>query len=85
MHRGLAAYARHESDEQSHLVHRYGGLIERNARRLVSRTGVTSAFDDLWSAGALGLVEASQRFDASRGVSFESFVSHRIRGRCSTS
>src|SRR4051812_907894 len=44
------------------------------------RTGLQSAFDDLWSAGALGLLEAAPRFDAARGVTFETFVEHRIRG-----
>jgi RNA polymerase sigma factor for flagellar operon FliA len=39
-----------------------------------------SAYDDLWSAGALGLIEAHKRFDTSRGVTFESFAEHRVRG-----
>ncbi len=51
-----------------------------SARRIAARTGLRSAFDDLWSAGALGLLEAAPRFDAARGVSFETFVEHRIRG-----
>ncbi len=36
--------------------------------------------EDLARAGALGLVEASRRFDASRGVPFERFAAQRIRG-----
>jgi len=36
--------------------------------------------DELARAGALGLVEASRRFDASRGVPFERFAAQRIRG-----
>ena len=36
--------------------------------------------DDLARAGALGLVEASRRFDESRGVPFERFAAQRIRG-----
>jgi RNA polymerase sigma factor for flagellar operon FliA len=35
---------------------------------------------DLARAGALGLVEAAQRFDATRGVPFERFAARRIRG-----
>ncbi|MGH9188053.1 MAG: sigma-70 family RNA polymerase sigma factor [Acidimicrobiales bacterium] len=35
---------------------------------------------DLARAGALGLVEAAQRFDASRGVPFDKFAARRIRG-----
>jgi len=79
MHRALATYAATGS-EADDLIQRYGTLIDRVARRIVSRTGLSSAFDDLWSAGALGLLEAARRFDANRGVTFETFVEHRIRG-----
>jgi len=36
--------------------------------------------EELARAGALGLVEAARRFDASRGVPFERFAAQRIRG-----
>lgn len=36
--------------------------------------------EELARAGALGLVEASRRFDASRGVPFDRFATQRIRG-----
>lgn len=36
--------------------------------------------DELARAGALGLVEAAQRFDDSRGVPFHRFAAQRIRG-----
>ncbi len=36
--------------------------------------------DELARAGALGLVEAARRYDASRGVPFERFAAQRIRG-----
>jgi len=35
---------------------------------------------ELARAGALGLVEAAQRFDESRGVPFDRFAARRIRG-----
>ncbi len=37
-------------------------------------------FDELVSAGYLGLVEAADRFDASRGVTFEAYAQLRVRG-----
>jgi len=79
MHRALATYASGGS-EADELIGKYAGLIDRVARRMVIRTGLHSAFDDLWSAGALGLLEASRRFDASKGAAFETFVEHRVRG-----
>ncbi len=36
--------------------------------------------DELARAGALGLVEASQRYDEARGVPFDCFAARRIRG-----
>lgn len=36
--------------------------------------------EELATAGALGLVEAARRFDASRGVPFDRFAARRIRG-----
>ena len=79
MHRALATYSSASSDADQ-MIQRYGGLIDRVARRIVMRTGLHSAFDDLWSAGAIGLLEAARRFDNARGVTFETFVEHRIRG-----
>ena len=77
--RALATYASSTS-EADDLIQRYAPLIDRIARRIAIRTGLRSAFDDLWSSGALGLREAAPRFDVSRGVTFETFVEHRIRG-----
>jgi RNA polymerase sigma factor for flagellar operon FliA len=77
--RAIATYASTTS-EADDLVQRYSVTIDRIARRLVMRIGLRSAFDDLWSAGALGLLEAAPRFDPARGVSFETFVEHRVRG-----
>jgi RNA polymerase sigma factor for flagellar operon FliA len=77
--RALATYASANTDADE-LIQRYAPLIDRAARRITIRTGLKSAFDDLWSAGALGLLEAAPRYDAARGVTFETFVEHRIRG-----
>jgi RNA polymerase sigma factor for flagellar operon FliA len=62
------------------LIERYARLLDRNARRLSARTGHAVPAEDLWSAGAMGLIEAHRRFDAARDVKFETFAEHRIRG-----
>ncbi len=79
MRRALATYAP-SNREADDLIAKYANLLDRVARRIVLRTGLQSAHDDLWSAGALGLLEAAKRFDGSRGVTFETFVEHRVRG-----
>lgn len=79
MLRGHARYAA-EGDTDAALVTRHGALIDRAARRIAGRTGGAVAAEDLWSAGAMGLIEAARRFDAARDVRFETFAAHRIQG-----
>ena len=52
------------------------GIAHRIAKRLPAHVEV----DDLYSAGYLGLLDAAERFDPSRGVLFKTFASHRING-----
>jgi len=82
MHRAIATYVNTgpgPSDEAA-LLEKYQQLVERTARRLVWRTGMQSAYDDLWSAGALALLEAARRYDPAKGATFATFAEHRVRG-----
>ncbi len=78
MSRAAAAYG--TSDPSRELLARHGRLVDRRARRLAARTGHAVHPDDLWSAGAMGLLEAARRFDGAQGAKFETFAEHRIRG-----
>ena len=55
-------------------------LVSSIARRCSQggRSGLD--FDDLVSAGTIGLIAALERFDASRGVPLEAYVAIRVRG-----
>jgi RNA polymerase sigma factor FliA len=79
MHRAHARYAA-EGESDTALIVRHSALIDRAARRLSQRTAGAVSADDLWSAGALGLVDAARRFDPTRDVKFETYAEHRIRG-----
>jgi len=79
MYQARPRYAPPEESDSA-ILSRYGVLVERVARRICSRTGHAVAPDDLWSAGALGLLEAARRFDPAQNVKFETFAEHRIRG-----
>ncbi len=79
MHRASALYSPGSEDDAA-LLRRYGSIIDRAARKVARRANGYITPDDLWSAGALGLLEAARRFDASRAVRFETFVEHRVRG-----
>ena len=37
-------------------------------------------WDDLYGAGVIGLIDAVERFDASRGIAFTTFAEMRVRG-----
>jgi len=81
MHRAIASYANGGAApvlDDTTVLEQYGSLVERTAHRLLSRTGLRSAYDDLWSAGAIGLIEAGRRFDPTRGASFATFTEHRV-------
>jgi RNA polymerase sigma factor for flagellar operon FliA len=82
LHRAIASYASPIPSglDEAALLEKYQSLVDRTARRLVWRTGMQSAYDDLWSAGALALLEASRRYDAEKGASFATFAEHRVRG-----
>lgn len=81
-HRALAAYAAPppDAEQPAALIQRYRGLIQRVVRRVAFRIGNPDAADELWSAAALGLIEAARRYDGSREVKFETFAEHRMRG-----
>lgn len=79
MHHLVARYATTRTDD-SELIVRYASVIERSARSIVARSGGLASAEDLWSVGALGLLEAARRFDPSRGVRLETFLERRVRG-----
>jgi RNA polymerase sigma factor for flagellar operon FliA len=54
-------------------------LVARRIHERLSRHA-SIEIDDLVSWGAIGLLEAFDRFDASKGVRFSTYAEHRIRG-----
>lgn len=83
MHRAALSYATvapppRLTDDQ--VVKTWAYIIDRCARRVAARTAHAVQPGDLWSVGALGLLDAYHRYDPSREVKFESFAEHRIRG-----
>jgi RNA polymerase sigma factor for flagellar operon FliA len=55
-------------------------LVHHVARQLARTLRVDVEFDDLVSAGTIGLVKAIENFDPSRGLAFSTFAAPRIRG-----
>jgi RNA polymerase sigma factor for flagellar operon FliA len=55
-------------------------FVEALARRMASTMPHSIEVGDLVQDGVLGLIDAAQRFDESRGIKFETFAERRIRG-----
>lgn len=58
----------------------YVPLVKRVVNRLFQSTKAFNEYDDLISCGIIGLIDAMDRFDASKGASFETYSQIRIRG-----
>lgn len=65
---------------QAELVQQHGALVKRIAYHLIARLPHTVDVDDLIQAGMIGLLDASQQYNASQGASFETYAGIRIRG-----
>ena len=62
------------------LIEAYAPLARYVVDRLNLRPGPALEYDDLLSQAVVGLIDAVDRFDPSRGIKFESYAYHRIRG-----
>lgn len=67
------------SPDNAMLTTIYGNWIKRTALLLKVRMPWAD-LDELLQWGAIGMMEASQRFDTSHGIGFQAFASQRIRG-----
>ncbi|MGI5901203.1 MAG: FliA/WhiG family RNA polymerase sigma factor [Desulfitobacteriia bacterium] len=61
-------------------IEKYLPLVKRIANRLAISLPPHIDEEDLLSYGILGLLDALQKFDPSRGVKFESYATLRVRG-----
>lgn len=72
-----------EARDESDALRRFDeslGLVDAIARQVGRAIGAAVELDELVSFGREGLLEASRRFDATRGVPFRAYASYRVRG-----
>ncbi len=67
-------------NERNELVVENLHLVKMTALRLAGRLPNHITFDDLFSSGVLGLIDAAQKYDSSYGLPFEKYALIRIRG-----
>lgn len=62
------------------LVEEHLELVKKIAYHLIARLPSSVVVDDLIQSGLIGLLDASEHYDASQGAAFETYASIRIRG-----
>src|SRR5690606_41562635 len=62
------------------LLNEHHGLVHHVTRQLSKTLAADFDFDELVSCGVIGLMNAVESFDASRGLAFSTFAAPRIRG-----
>lgn len=76
----MVAQALH-CDNRNTVLTSHIGLVRTIARRLAHRLPPSVEVDELVSIGTLGLMDAWERFDSERGVTFKSYAEMRIKGQ----
>lgn len=66
--------------EHERLITDHIDLVKRIAYYLIARLPAHTEIDDLMQSGMMGLLEAANNYDPSRGASFATFAGIRIRG-----
>lgn len=61
-------------------IEAFAPLVKKIAYHLLARMPASVQLDDLIQAGMLGLIEAAQKYDDSKGASFETYAGIRIKG-----
>lgn len=80
MNKALTYNQRGNLEGQQAFFEKYSVLVKRIAHHLLGRLPPNVLVDDLIQAGMIGLIEAQQNYDGSKGASFETYAGIRIRG-----
>jgi RNA polymerase sigma factor for flagellar operon FliA len=77
---GASVYQDVQVASMNELVNLHAPLVKRIAHHLLMRMPASVQLDDLIQAGMIGLLEASRKYDVTKGASFETYAGIRIRG-----
>ena len=70
----------HQPEIKDQLILQYLPIVKYVASRMLMSLPSSVEYDDLVSAGVVGLIGSLDRFDIKQGVKFETFVLPRIKG-----
>ena len=66
--------------DREELIHEYIPLVKYLAHRISIKLPSHVELDDLINSGVIGLIDAIEKFDPSRGIKFKTYAEFRIRG-----
>ena len=69
-----------EEENRDELIERYLPYVRSIAQSIISKLPAQIDINDLIGYGRIGLIEAVERFDRTRGVGFKTFAYYRIKG-----
>jgi RNA polymerase sigma factor for flagellar operon FliA len=69
-----------ERDREDRILREKWPMVKYVADRMKARMPVWCDVEDLQASAAAGLLDAHRRFDPARGIKFESYAPHRMRG-----
>jgi RNA polymerase sigma factor for flagellar operon FliA len=69
-----------DEGNRDELIERYLPYVRSIAQSIISKLPTQIDINDLIGYGRIGLIEAVERFDRTRGVSFKTFAYYRIKG-----
>ncbi|WP_148862350.1 RNA polymerase sigma factor FliA [Marinobacter fonticola] len=78
--KGLGIYHQTSERKAHDLVELHAPLVKKIALHLLARLPASVQLEDLMQAGMIGLLEAAQKYEATKGASFETYAGIRIRG-----
>jgi RNA polymerase sigma factor for flagellar operon FliA len=78
--KNLGIYQQSGAKGASQLIEEHAPLVKKIALHLLARLPASVQLEDLMQAGMIGLLEAAQRYSATRGATFETYAGIRIRG-----
>ena len=76
----VTAYENMQNQTIEQIVEQHAVMVKRIAYHLLARLPKSVQLDDLIQSGMMGLLQAAEKYDSSKGASFQTYAGIRIRG-----
>lgn len=75
-----AYYSKKDPSLRNEIIVKYMPLVKHIVKKLIVSDAAQSEYEDLISQGVIGLIDAIEKYQPSKGVKFETYATLRIRG-----